>query len=263
MFIADEGFGFAYFDSAQGEARIVAFEADIPLWKEQFERARIDGSYDAHRALASEMFGIPYADVPVDDEVIHADGSRTKSLRFVSKRCRHGLNYRMGPDRLAQTTGLSMGDAYKAYNAYHRTTPELRKWWSSVEREVRDHKFLFNAYGRRWALLEKISPEALESIIAFKPQSTLGDHICRVMYLSEDDDRWPLHSRLWINSHDALIAMAPLDKVKTCLAIMKEYAEKPIIIKGEQLIIPAETKISTPDERGVHRWSTLVKWKEQ
>jgi hypothetical protein len=44
---------------------------------------------------------------------------------------------------------------------------------------------------------------------------------------------------------------------------MKEYAEKPILIKGEQLIIPADCKISTPDERGVHRWSTLEKWKDE
>jgi hypothetical protein len=68
---------------------------------------------------------------------------------------------------------------------------------------------------------------------------------------------------MWINAHDALIAMAPLDKVKTCVQIMKEYAEKPILIKGEQLIIPADCKISTPDERGVHRWSTLEKWKDE
>jgi uracil-DNA glycosylase family 4 len=261
MFIADEGFGLSYYDAAQAEARLVAYFANIAIWKEQFERARIDGTYDAHRALAADMFGIPYEDIPADDEIIHPDGSRTKTLRFVSKRCRHGLNYRMMPDRLAQTTGLPISEAYRAYNAYHRATPELRKWWAAVEREVRNEKFLYNAYGRRWALLERISPEALESIIAFKPQSTLGDHVCRVMYQSESDSRWPAHARIWLNNHDALIALAPVDKLKTCCSIMKEYQEKPIYINGEELIIPADTKISYPDEHGVHRWSTLKKWK--
>ena len=261
MFIADEGFGIGYFDASQAEARLVAYFADIPLWKEQFERARLDGIYDAHRALAGEMFGIPYDEVPTNDEVTHDDGSIHKTIRFIAKRCRHGLNYRMGPDRLAQTTGLSLGEAYKAYNAYHRATPEVKVWWGRIEREVRDTKSLYNAYGRRWQLLERLSPEALESIVAYKPQSTLGDHICRVIYKCHEDDRWPLHARIWLNVHDALMCLAPLDKVKTCVAIMKEHAETPIIIKGEPLIIPADTKISMPDDDGVHRWSTLKKWK--
>jgi DNA polymerase I-like protein with 3'-5' exonuclease and polymerase domains len=261
MFIADPGFGIGYFDASQAEARLVAYFADIPLWKEQFERARLDGVYDAHRALAGEMFSIPYDEVPTADEVTHDDGSIHKTIRFIAKRCRHGLNYRMGPDRLAQTTGLSLGEAYKAYNAYHRATPEIKVWWGKIEREVRDTKNLFNAYGRRWTLLERLSPEALESIVAYKPQSTLGDHICRVIYKCHEDDRWPLHARIWLNVHDALLCLAPLDKLKTCIAIMKEHAETPIVIKGEPLIIPADTKISYPDDDGIHRWSTLKKWK--
>jgi hypothetical protein len=39
---------------------------------------------------------------------------------------------------------------------------------------------------------------------------------------------------------------------------MKEYAEQPIIIEGEPLIIPAECKMSVPDPvDGEHKWSTL------
>lgn len=254
MFIADEGYSLVYFDMAQAEARLVAFFANIDKWKEQFERARIDGSYDAHRALASEMFGIPYDEVPAydRDKVTHEP-----TLRFTAKRCRHGLNYRMAPDRLAQTTGLPLGEAHKAYNAYHRITPELRRWWGALEKEVRDTKRLFNAFGRRLLILERITPEALESIVAFKPQSTLGDHVCQVMYKAEQDERWPEHSRMWLNNHDALIAMVPHDKALTALSIMKEHAEKPIIINGDKLIIPADCKISQPDEQGIHRWSTL------
>ncbi len=258
MFIADEGCSLGYFDMAQAEARLVAFFADILLWKEQFERARIDGTYDAHCALAAEMFGVPYDEVPTYDRdpVTH-----DVTIRFTAKRCRHGLNYRMAADRLAQTTGLPLGEATKAYNTYHRITPELRRWWSALEKEVRDTKKLYNAYGRRLLILERITPEALESIVAFKPQSTLGDHVCRVMYQAESDDAWPSHARMWLNNHDALIVQAPHAQVKTALSIAGRYAEAPITIKGEQLIIPADYKISQPDEDGVHRWSTLKKVK--
>src|SRR5690606_14011275 len=137
----------------------------------------------------------------------------------------HGLNYRMMPDRLSATTGLSLPDATNAYRTYHRITPELQKWWASLEDEVRRTKTLFNAFGRRFIVLERLSPEALESIVAFKPQSTLGDHVVRVIYQSHEDPAWPADARMWLNIHDALIVLAPRHKVKHCLAIAKKYAE--------------------------------------
>lgn len=259
MFVADEGFSFGYFDMAQAEARIVAWNYRIETWIEQFERARIQGGYDAHRALASEMWGIPYDEVPTEDSIKHDDGTYTHTLRFIAKRCRHGLNYRMGPERLAETTGLTPRGAMEAYNLYHRATPELKRGWHRDEKQVRDTKMLFNAFGRRLIMLERLTPEALESIVAFYPQSTLGDHVCRVIYQCESDDRWPAHARMVLNIHDALICLAPHDKVKTCLSIMKAYAEQPIMVRGEPLIIPADCKISVPDDKGIERWSTLKK----
>lgn len=267
MFIADPGHAFGYFDLAQAEARVVGWYAGIDKWKEQFERARRDGSYDCHRALAAEMWNIPYDDVPTKDRL--EDGSVT--LRFTAKRCRHGLNYRMMADRLAQTTGLPLHEAERAYMLYHRATPELKVWWDALIHEVKTNKMLFNAYGRRLVFMERLTDEALESIVAFKPQSTVGDKVCRVIYMSEDDPEWPAHckitrldrkmhvpeARIVLNIHDALICLAPLDKVKKCLQIMKKHAEEPIMINGEELIIPADCKISQPDEKGVHRWSNL------
>lgn len=265
MYIADKGYGLGYFDMAQAEARLVACFANIEKWLEQFERARLHGGYDAHRALASEMFGVPYDDVPTFDRYdvskghVLPEGKRDGdvTLRFIAKRCRHGLNYRMMPDRLASTTGLSLAEATNAYRAYHRVTPELQQWWSDLEQEVRKTKTLFNAFGRRFILLERISPEALESIVAFKPQSTLGDHVVKVIYQAESDPRWPPDARMWLNIHDALIILAPRHKVKLCLSIAKKYAEAPIVIGQHQMIIPAETKMGYPDDLGIIRWSTL------
>lgn len=265
MYIADPGYGLGYFDMAQAEARLVACFADIHAWIEQFERARIDGSYDAHRALASEMFGMPYDEVPTFDRYNSAKGHVAPegkrdldvTVRFIAKRCRHGLNYRMMPDRLSSTTGLSLADATNAYRTYHRITPELQKWWVSLEQEVRTNKTLFNAFGRRWIVLERLSPEALESIVAFKPQSTLGDHVVRVIRQSHEDPAWPSDARMWLNIHDALIILAPRHKVKHCLAIAKKYAEAPILVNGHSLIIPADTKMGYPGDDGIIRWSTL------
>lgn len=270
MYIADPGYGLGYFDMAQAEARLVGWFADIETWMGQFEKARLDGGFDAHRALAADMFGIPYDEVPTYDRYDASKGhvipegkrDREVTLRYIAKRCRHGLNYRMMPDRLSATTGLSLADATNAYRTYHRITPELQKWWASLEDEVRRTKTLFNAFGRRFIVLERLSPEALESIVAFKPQSTLGDHVVRVIYQSHEDSAWPADARMWLNIHDALIVLAPRHKVKHCLSIMKKYAEAPIMVTGmsgkmRPLIIPAETKMGMPEDDGTIRWSGL------
>lgn len=254
-FIADPGHCYVYFDGAQAEARIVAYEAGITSWKHQFEQARLNpGSYDAHIALASEMFAVPYASVGKHD--YNPDGSL--AMRGISKRCRHGLNYRMQAARLAQVTGMSLAAATIAYHAYHRTTPELARWWEEVIHEVRRERKLFNCFGRRIEFLgRRIDEELFDSIIAFKPQSGLGDMVCRVMYLAPDDPQWPRTARIVFNNHDSLTAMCRIGDEKRVGSLMVKYAEQPLVIKGEQLIIPAEAKVTVPDERGVHRWSRM------
>lgn len=256
QFIADEGCCFVYFDCAQAEARIVAWEAPIPKWQHQFEMARLHpGTYDAHRALAADMWNIPYEQVPSKDWDPET-GKHT--LRYIAKRCRHGLNYRMQAARLAEVTGLTLAEATEAYNAYHAATPELRKWWQDVVDEARKNRMVFNCYGRRLVFLgSTLDEELLDALIAFKPQSGLGDHVTRTMYLCHDDPKWPAYTRIVFNNHDSITAMCRIQDKERVAAIMKKYAETPLLIKGQQLIIPAEVKASVPDEKGVHRWSNL------
>lgn len=278
MYMAPPGYCFVYFDLSQAEARVCAWLWNIPTWKEQFERARKDGSFDCHRALASDMWGIPYDEVP---EVDRINGVVTR--RFTAKRCRHGLNYRMAPARLAETTSLSLRDAEDAYHRYHRTTPEVQRGWQATEKEFRANKMLYNVYGRRLVATTKIDEAALESIIAFKPQSTIGDKVSRCIYLCEDDDEWPTDARIALNIHDALIAVCRVEDRYRVAKIFRRHAEEPLWINGEPLIIPADIAFSTPiawhakeqpdgrhvieyyndNEVGRHRWSGLKKVKKE
>lgn len=264
----EETLCYVYFDGAQAEARIVAYEANIPKWKEQFENARLNpGTYDAHIALASEMFKVQYDSVPKFDyydetNATHEHPIGSLSLRAISKRCRHGLNYRMQATRLAATTGLSLREAEFAYAAYHRATPELKKWWEAIIKEVYTHRALYTCLGRRMEFLgSRIDDSLMDSIIAFKPQSTLGDFVCSVQYKAQEDDKWPMYARIPFNNHDSLSAICREKDVMQVARVMQKYAESPLIIKGEQLIIPADFKTSYPDNHGVHRWSNLKKLK--
>ena len=259
MFIAEEGKVFWYFDLSQAEARVVGWLAGIESWIEQFERARIDGQYDCHRALAAEMFGIPYEQVPTKDR--DSDGHVT--IRYIAKRCRHGLNYRMGPDRLAQVTGLSSIDALHAYELYHRLTPELKRWWAKTIEEYKGTKRLYSPLGRRMLLMERIDERAMDSVVAFRPQSTVGDHVQSVIYSAMSDPEWPRDAWVDLNVHDALIGQASPETAHTALRVAARYAEKPLMINGRPLIIPVECGISLPDDLGVHRISTIQKIKRE
>lgn len=275
FYVADDDCVLIYFDLSQAEARVVGYVADIEKWKEDFERARQTGDYDCHRALAADMFKVPYEQVPKSDR---NDDDTEYTIRYIAKRCRHGLNYRMQIHRLAETTGLPFGRAAQAYHAYHTINPEIQKWWRETERIARADRALYNAFGRRLKILQRIDDEALKSIVAFYPQSTIGDKVCRVWYSAQEDDRWDSHrARITLNIHDALIGIAHRDYAKTALSIMKAYAEQPILIenvyktKREELIIPADVAISTLDIKNKkgeiirrdtkHRWSNLEKVK--
>lgn len=278
MFVADPGTVFVYFDLAQAEARVVAWRANIPRWKEQFEQARKDGKYDAHRALAADMFKLDYELVPEHDFVDdagrpsgHPDFDAATghyTIRYVAKRCRHGLNYRMQVDRLSEVTGLPYHEARKAFGLYHSNTPELRKWWELQERDFRKTRVIYNGltpYPRRFKVIQRLDDDAMASIVAFYPQSTIGDKIVQVWYQSAEDDEWPVEARIVLDVHDNLVAIATPRVAKTALKIMKKHAEAPLMIgdiygnKPEPLIIPADLKMSFPDEKGVHRWSNMKK----
>lgn len=277
QYIADPGCVFLYFDLAQAEAQVVSFRADIAKWKQQFALAKKDGKYDCHRALASEMFKVQYELVPTNDW--DEDGKPT--IRYVAKRCRHGLNYRMERFRLSQVTELPYHEAARAFMLYHEVTPELGKWWDAEEKQFRKTHEIYNGLGRRFKVIQRIDDSVLESIIAFYPQSTIGDKITETWYRCEEDDKWPHDARIAIDVHDNLVAIAKPKVAKTALAIMKRYAESPIWIQDvynrrepEPLSIPAELKISYPsswdektkkfvrdDKDGLHRWSSMEKVK--
>lgn len=256
MFIADPGYMFSYFDLKQAEAKIVAYLWKVQKLIESFKRAETDDSFDLHRGNAAAIFRCEYEEVPAYDR--DEDGNIT--LRFLGKRCVHGLNYRMQPQRLADTCNIPYSQANEAYSAYHKAFPEIRRAWDTIIQGVRESKTLYSPLGRRMIYLSRITDEELDSVIAFGPQSTIGDKVSSVIYECHDHPEWPTkHARMVLNIHDALIALHTIDShiTETVQGIMKECAESPIMIRGEPISIRTDFKQSVPDKQGIHRWSTL------
>lgn len=262
---SDDPFVFVYIDGEQAEARYVGWRARIQQWIDEFEYARAHpGELDCHRSLAARMFNKPYEEIPTYDHLDNGEPSE----RYLGKRARHGLNYRMGPDTFAIRTNIDLGQAKFVYDAYHRDTPELRRWWQELEAEARHsintkgYYILRNAYGRELVLHNRFTKSQAESIVAFEPQSTVGDWMKWVWRKCHADERWPHDkARMILNVHDAVIAMARQSVALQCLSLMVYYAERPIIVRDMPLIIPASCAMSEADEIGKHRWSNLKKVK--
>jgi len=264
MFIAPPGYGFVYFDLSQAEARYVAIAWGVKGLIENFRLAATDpDNYDVHRLNAARIFNVPYDTVPKEDWT--ADHKPT--LRYQGKRSVHGFNYRLMPDTAAAKFGVSVAEATRAHRLYHAAFPEIGIAWQDLRMRVERDKKLYNAYGRRWVLLSRIDDEILTPIVAFEPQSSIGDKVCEIIYLSHEDPEWPrsrngLEAAVTLNIHDALIALARLEDMPTVASIFKRHAAKPLIVRDQELVIPADIKLSVPDDNGIHRWSTITqKWK--
>lgn len=264
MFIAPVGYGLVYFDLSQAEARYVAVAWGIKGLIENFRLQALEpDKYDVHRLNASRIFQKPYDEIPTSDWT--ADHKPT--LRYQGKRSVHGFNYRLMPEAAAIKFGVSIAEATHAHRLYHAAFPEIAVAWQDLRKRVERDKVLFNAYGRRWILLSRIdSDEALTPIIAFEPQSSIGDKVCEVIYLAHEDPDWPrsvngLEAAVTLNIHDALIAIARLDDMERVARVLHKHATKPLIVRNQELVIPAEIAMSQPDDKGIHRWSTLKKVK--
>lgn len=264
MFVAPPGYGFVYFDLSQAEARYVAVAWGVTALIENFRLAATDPDrYDVHRLNAARIFQKPYDEIPRSDWT----EDHKPTLRYQGKRSVHGFNYRLMPDSAAIKFGVSLAEATHAHRLYHSAFPEIARAWQDIRKRVERDKVLFNAYGRRWVLLSRIdSDEALTPIVAFEPQSSIGDKVCEVIYLSHEDPEWPrsthgLEAAITLNIHDALIALARLDDMARVARILHRHATRPIIVRNQELVIPAEIGLSKPDADGIHRWSTIKKVK--
>jgi len=253
MFIADDGYMLSYFDLRQAEAKIVAHIWQVQGLIENFQKAETEEGFDVHRGNAARIFKCAYEEVPSYDREL----DNTPTTRYLGKRCVHGLNYRMQAPKLAEVCGIPIQQGYEAFASYHRAFPEIQQGWAKTINTVRNEKMLFTPLGRRLIWLERLTEESFDSVIAFVPQSTIGDKVSSVIYECHEDKDWPGTARMVLNVHDALIALHKPEDATTVQQLMKKHAESPIMIRGEPVTIFTDLKQSVPDEKGIHRWSTL------
>lgn len=243
VYVPRDGYVFVEIDFSSLENRLTAWYANDTERLKRFE----DRSFNEHRWMASQLFGVPYEKVPKDKS--------RESMYTRAKIVIHGSNYLMGARKIAWQYGLPEREVKDLLTKLYTRFPATKRWQeATVKRAQRGP--LANAYGRmRWFWTSTLATEA----VAFLPQST-GADVCfetmiRLMWnrtpMTEQrarqlwgDDIEPLPDDVYIvcQVHDSLLFEVPREKAEAVLARIIHVAEQPRKrLLG--LVLPVEGKI--------------------
>lgn len=203
-FVAPPGCRIMSADYSQIELRIMAHLSD----DESLLRAFAEG-IDVHRATASEIFGIPAAEV-------------SSEQRRYAKVINFGLIYGMSAFGLASNLGIERDAARHYIERYFARYPGVKRFMDETRVRAREQGYVETVFGRRLWLAEIASPSgprraaAERAAINAPMQGTAADLIKLSMI---EVERWleqsGLHTKLIMQVHDELVLEVPESEVDT------------------------------------------------
>jgi len=238
MFIPDDGMIFIEADLSQAEARVVA------LLSRDEETLKLFDTTDIHILTASWCFS-------TKPELI----TRKDPRRFVGKTVRHAGNYDMGKRRLMQTVmsdarrfhidvQISEWKAGEILTIFHAKSPKIRGvFHAEIRAALADNnRVLITPFGRYRQFFGRWDDDLFKEAYAQIPQSTVADHLKRVMLRVKARLPW---LQIIVESHDAFTAQIPVNKVEEVRKVIKEEMEVPIdfsscTLSRGNLTIPCE-----------------------
>jgi DNA polymerase-1 len=197
-FIAPPGWRIVSADYSQIELRIMAHISGDP----GMTRAFAEGQ-DIHRATASEVFGVPPAEV-------------SSEQRRYAKTINFGLIYGMGAFGLAQSLSIEQKAARDYIDRYFARFAGVRRYMEETKARAAELGYVETVFGRRLYLPEirggngpRRSGAERQAINA-PMQGTAADLIKLAMIAVQDAlDRQGLASRMIMQVHDELVLEVP------------------------------------------------------
>ena len=231
-FVAEKGNLLVRAEYSQIELRLRAHIADIDSLRQAFA----DGQ-DIHAMTASEMFGVPLADMTAETR------RRAKAINF-------GIIYGISAFGLANQLGISRGEASAYIKAYFEKFPGIKDYMEAVKQEAHAQGYVSTLFGRRIYLREidsKIPARrafAERAAINAPIQGTAADIIRRAMIamptvLKKKSPK----SRMLLQVHDELIFEAPeseTDKLMQHVREVMQNACAPRLSLSVPLVVEAQ-----------------------
>jgi DNA polymerase I len=213
-FIAEPGHVLISADYSQIELRLAAHMARVDALKQAF----LEGA-DIHAATASEVFGVPRAEVGPD-------------LRRRAKAINFGILYGMSAFGLAARIQVPQAEAAAYIKAYFERFPGIRDYMNRMKVECRDKGYVETLLGRRCHIPGIRDTNAMHRAYAEREainaplQGSAADIILRAMI------RLPpalvaagLKARLLLQVHDELVLEAPKEEAARTAELVKEVME--------------------------------------
>lgn len=230
-FIAEPGHKLISADYSQIELRILAHIAGIDALKQAFA----DGA-DIHALTASEVFGIPLAEMDGDTR------RKAKAINF-------GIIYGISAFGLARQLAIPQGEARAFIDAYFERYPGVKDYMDQARAQAREHGFVETLYGRRIHLssIQDKNPArrnfAERAAINAPIQGSAADVIKRAMIRVPDAMAGAgLKTRMLLQVHDELIFEAPEDEVEATIEVVKRTMEG-----AAQLSVPLTVEAGVGD----------------
>lgn len=262
-YVADPGTVFVGWDYEQAEARVVAIKTrDYDLLRDMQQ------GIDIHTKLAAMLpFGKTYDEL-VDMIAAALKAGQSKDSvpeRFISKKCRHALNYVMGSGTFRKTvnrewldTGIGMteGISRQIRAAYLKLHPGLESWWQQVRGLAKHIPIVMETcLGRTHQFLGDITDDLIREMVSFEPQATVAD-LCSLGIA----DAYPKLKKLdpqavfLAHMHDGGFLQVKEGCAEDAGQIIAEAMTRELWIDHEPLTIPVEIKV------GVN-WKEMEKMK--
>lgn len=169
MFIPDLDHYIIEIDIKQGDAQVVAWEAQAKKLMDLFERQSRGELINGHPIdVHSQNALIVSPELPTDSKGRVAD-----AVRQLYKKSVHATNYGVTPYSLAHKIGITIQQANVFQSRWFGANPEIPAWHRAIELELMTKRSVTNIFGYRKFFFDRIE-NCLPEALAWKPQSTVA-----------------------------------------------------------------------------------------
>lgn len=196
-FVAEKGFMLVSFDYSQIELRVAAHLANDEKMLDAFQRG-----LDIHKMTAAEIFNIPLRGV-------------TQEQRRAAKTLNFGILYGMGPQALAESTGMSKDEAKKFIDEYFLDFSGIKRYIENTLKFAAKNGYVETLFGRRRYIPEVHSPnwqlkrEAERMAVNMPIQGTATGDIIKLAMIKVDEwirkEKLENDIRMLLQVHDELL----------------------------------------------------------
>jgi len=199
-------------DYSQIELRVLAHFTQEPALLKAFERDE-----DIHRAVASEVFGVPLEAV-------------TREQRGSAKTINFGIVYGVSAWGLSdRIEGLSVDGARELINAYNKRFPGIQQFFQKCVREAQDKGYVETIMGRRRPILDINSGvlqqrngaerAAINSVVQGSAADLIKQAMLNVHHRIRRENR---PSKMLLQVHDELVFETSSDRVEAEAQMVRE-----------------------------------------